>query len=252
MKKKYKLKIGRLLLVIILAGLGVSLLVVGINKNIISVNAPIINSKKYNEIPKPKVEESKISLVAIGDALIHGAIYQNVKSSNYDFKPIFSEVKDVFSNYDLRFYNQETILGGKELGLSTYPQFNSPTEVGDAFMDMGFNLVSLATNHTLDRGVSTNWKTIKNSREYWNKQENVIAAGSYATQKEKDEVIVKEKNGIKYGLLAYTTLTNGLTIPKGKNYYLNVYNDALAKKDIEALRDKVDVLIVSMHWGIEY
>ena len=75
-------------------------------------------------------------------------------------------------------------------------------------MDMGFNLVSLATNHTLDRGVSTNWKTIKNSREYWNKQENVIAAGSYATQKEKDEVIVKEKNGIKYGLLAYTTLTN--------------------------------------------
>ena len=176
MKKKYKLKIGRLLLVIILAGLGVSLLVVGINKNIISVNAPIVNSKKYNEIPKPKVEESKISLVAIGDALIHGAIYQNVKSSNYDFKPIFSEVKDVFSSYDLRFYNQETILGGKELGLSTYPQFNSPTEVGDAFMDMGFNLVSLATNHTLDRGVSTNWKTIKNSRDYWNKQENVIAA----------------------------------------------------------------------------
>ena len=52
MKKKYKLKIGRLLLVIILAGFGVSLLVIGINKNIISVNAPIVNSKKYNEIPK--------------------------------------------------------------------------------------------------------------------------------------------------------------------------------------------------------
>lgn len=252
MKKKYKLKIGRLLLVIILAGFGVSLLVIGINKNIISVNAPIVNSKKYNEIPKPKVEESKISLIAVGDALIHGAIYQNVQKSNYDFKPTFSEVKNVFSSYDLRFYNQETILGGKELGLSTYPQFNSPTEVGDAFMDMGFNLVSLATNHTLDRGDSTNWKTIKNSREYWNKQENVIAAGSYATQKEKDEVIVKEKNGIKYGLLAYTTLTNGLTMPKDKRFYLNVYSDALAKKDIEALRDKVDVLIVSMHWGIEY
>ena len=80
MKKKYKLKIGRLLLVIILAGFGVSLLVIGINKNIISVNAPIVNSKKYNEIPKPKVEESKISLIAVGDALIHGAIYQNVQN----------------------------------------------------------------------------------------------------------------------------------------------------------------------------
>ena len=196
MKKKYKLKIGRLLLVIILAGFGVSLLVIGINKNIISVNAPIVNSKKYNEIPKPKVEESKISLIAVGDALIHGAIYQNVQKSNYDFKPIFSEVKNVFSSYDLRFYNQETILGGKEIGLSTYPQFNSPTEVGDAFMDMGFNLVSLATNHTLDRGVSTNWKTIKNSREYWNKQENVIAAGSYATQKEKDEAVLMYRNNL--------------------------------------------------------
>lgn len=41
-------------------------------------------------------------------------------------------------------------------------------------------------------------------------------------------------------------------MPKDKRFYLNVYSDALAKKDIEALRDKVDVLIVSMHWGIEY
>lgn len=193
----------------------------------------IFENKKqviYEDIPKPVVEENTASLIMVGDALIHGAIYDNVRSSGYDFKPIFSEVRNVFDDYELKFYNQETILGGTELGLSSYPQFNSPQQVGDAFMDMGFNLVSLATNHTLDRGVSTGWKTIQRSREYWNKHENVIAAGSYSTQEEKDKVIVKEVNGIKYGFLAYTTLTNGLVRPKGKDYYLDVYSNELAKK----------------------
>lgn len=253
MKKKYKLKVKRLLLTIIFASIGIFLLVLGINGNITSLKTTI-NEKKYNEIAKPKVEESKVSLIAIGDALIHSAIYQNVKGANntYDFNPIFSEVKDIFLDYDLKFYNQETILGGKELGLSTYPQFNSPTEVGDAFMNMGFNLVSLATNHTLDRGISTKWKTIENSREYWDTKEDVIAAGSYSSKEKRDEVIVKEKNGIKYGLLAYTTSTNGLAIPRGKDYYVNVYSDKVAKSDIEKLKKEADIIIVSMHWGVEY
>lgn len=249
-KKKYKLKIRRLIIVVILIALGVTSIILGTNYNKFFGLIPA--KKVYSDIPKPNVEESKVSLVMVGDALIHSAIYESVKKDNYNFKPIFSEVKDIIGNYELAFYNQETILGGKELGLSTYPQFNSPYEVGDAFMDMGFNLVSLATNHTLDRGVSTSYKTIKNSREYWDKHEDVIAAGSYYTQEQKDEIIVKEKNGIKYGLLAYTTSTNGLNIPKGKDYYVNVYNKEQVKKDIENLRDKVDLLMVSMHWGIEY
>ena len=194
-KKKYKLKIRRLIIVVILIALGVTSIILGTNYNKFFGLIPA--KKVYSDIPKPNVEESKVSLVMVGDALIHSAIYESVKKDNYNFKPIFSEVKDIIGNYELAFYNQETILGGKELGLSTYPQFNSPYEVGDAFVDMGFNLVSLATNHTLDRGVSTSYKTIKNSREYWDKQEDVIAAGSYYTQEQKDEIIVKEKNGIK-------------------------------------------------------
>ena len=248
--KKKKLKKG------VRKGIGVLLIVLSAALIFCGINySKIFENKKqvvYEDIPKPVVEENTASLIMVGDALIHGAIYDNVRSSGYDFKPIFSEVRNVFDDYELKFYNQETILGGTELGLSSYPQFNSPQQVGDAFMDMGFNLVSLATNHTLDRGVSTGWKTIQRSREYWNKQENVIAAGSYSTQEEKDKIIVKEVNGIKYGFLAYTTLTNGLVRPKGKDYYLDVYSNELAKKDIEKLKDKVDLLIVSMHWGIEY
>lgn len=228
------------------------LYIVVLNSN--SSNTIVKNKNtNYYDIERPDVSESQLSLVMVGDALIHSSVYADAKTKNgYDFKPMFSEMKKFFSSYDLAFYNQETILGGSELGLSNYPQFNSPYEVGDAFVDMGFNLVSLATNHTLDKGVSTNYKTIINSRNYWDKKTDVIASGSYISDEQRNNIVVKEKNGIKYGLLAYTTLTNGLKRPVGKDYYLNIYNKDIVKKDIENIRDKVDLLIVSMHWGVEY
>ena len=213
-------------------------------KNVkVNIEYKTVNTKK----------EYKTNLVMVGDALIHGLVYQTANKyadyKGYDFKPMLKYTKEIVEDYDLAYYNQETILGGTELGLSTYPMFNSPYEVGDAFLDAGFNLVSLATNHTLDRGE----KAILNSRNYWNsKKEQVIAAGSYSSEEERDEVIVKESNGIKYGFLSYTVQTNGLTIPSGKNYLVNVYSKEKVKEDVEKYRDKVDLLMVAMHWGEEY
>lgn len=193
--------------------------------------------------------ETSASFIAVGDALIHSAIYYNARvNGGYDFNPIFTEVKDIFAKYDLKYYNQETILGGTALGLSSYPLFNSPQEVGDAFMNMGFNLVSLATNHTLDYGV----KGMTSSLEYWGRQEGVIAAGSYESEEARTTPRIMEKNGITYTLLSYSTLTNGLTIPKGKEYLFNLYSDKKVKADVEKIRDKVDVIMVAMHWGEEY
>ncbi len=197
-------------------------------------------------------KESNASLIMVGDALIHGTVYQTANRyagyKGYDFKPMLKHIKPIVANYDLAYYNQETILGGVELGLSTYPMFNSPTDVGDAFLDAGFNIVSLATNHTIDKGE----KGVLNSRKYWNTKENIIAAGSYSSFEERDEVHILEVNGIKYGFLSYTTYTNGLIVPKGKEYLVNVYNKDLIKSEIERYRDKVDLLIVAMHWGTEY
>lgn len=202
-------------------------------------------------------KESKTNLVMVGDALIHGIVYETAHKyanyNGYDFKPMLKYTKEIVKDYDLAYYNQETILGGKELGLSTYPQFNSPYEVGDAFIDAGFNLVSLATNHTMDNYLRTNGKTIENSVNYWKNHENeILAAGSYLSFEERDEVKIKEVNGIKYGFLSYTTYTNGLIVPTGKEYLVNVYDKDLIKKEIERYRDKVDLLMVAMHWGEEY
>ena len=114
----------------------------------------------------------------------------------------------------------------------------------------------MATNHTLDRYYGTNGKTVVNSRKYWNSKmdenQELIAAGSYTSKEEQDAVIIREKNGIKYALLSYTTMTNGIPVPSGKSYTVNLYDKDRVKKDIEKYRDKVDLLMVAMHWGIEY
>ncbi len=205
------------------------------------------------EVPKKEVKKPKeysLKLFMVGDALIHSAVYQDAKQSDgsYDFKPMLEYIKPISSRYDLVYYNQETILGGPELGYSNYPRFNSPYEVGDAFIDAGFNLVSLATNHTMDKGE----KGVINSVNYWKSKGDVVSAGQWSSQDERDEVKIYEKNGIKYAFFSYTTWTNGLETPIGKEYLNNVYSDEKAKSDIEKVRDKVDVVMVAMHWGTEY
>ena len=205
-------------------------------------------------VPKKKKEKKEkdysLRMFMVGDALIHSCVYQDAKQADgsYDFKPQLQYIKPISSKYDLVYYNQETVLGGTELGLSNYPRFNSPYEVGDAFIDAGFNLVSLATNHTMDK----NEEGVLNSVAYWKKHENVVTSGQWSSQEERDQVRIYEKNGIKYAFFSYTTWTNGLETPVGKEYLNNVYSDEKAKADIEKVRDKVDVVIVAMHWGIEY
>ena len=142
-------------------------------------------------LKKETKKEMKASLLMVGDALIHSTLYQDAKTNDgYDFKPMLERIKPIASKYDLEYYNQETILGGEELGLSNYPRFNSPYEVGDAFIDAGFNLVSLATNHTMDKGE----QGVLNSLAYWNKQKNVLTSGSYSSFEDIDKNIIKEIN----------------------------------------------------------
>lgn len=211
-----------------------------------------VQEDKDTSFPSEKVPlktTTRASLFMVGDALIHSAVYADADTgTGYDFRPMIEEVKEISKNYDLAFYNQETILGGSELGLSSYPRFNSPYEVGDAFVDAGFNLVSLANNHTLDRGETA----ILNSHQYWKQYPDVMTAGSFSSRDEMDQPNIGEVNGISYAFFAYTDWTNGLVVPAGKDYLLARYSNELAKQDIEKVRDQVDVVIVSMLFGDEY
>ena len=225
---------------------------------------PVIIEKEE----KKKDEHYEATLIAVGDNLIHSSVYKDANKlanyNGYDFKPMITDIKDIVSNYDLAYYNQETILGGTELGLADYPTFNSPYEAGDAMIDAGFNLVSLATNHTMDSGS----KAVENSCKYWNSKENVLSTGSYCSDEERNKIDIREVNNIKYTMLNYTYGTNEM--PKIKDYYVNVWPTDIdninnpekdtkyqayketVKQDVERVKGKVDFLIVAMHWGVEY
>ena len=239
-KVKKKVKVLLLLVVLIIG------IVVYLNTSDFSLNKKPIPKKQVVK----KAKDYEIKMFMVGDALIHSNVYLDAKQSDgsYDFKPMLDKIKPISSKYDLSYYNQETVLGGSELGLSNYPRFNSPYEVGDAFIDAGFNVVSLATNHTMDK----NEEGVLNSVAYWKKQKKVVTSGQWSSEKERDKVRIYKKKGIKYAFISYTTWTNGLETPEGKEYLNNVYSEEKAKEDIEKVRDKVHVVMVAMHWGTEY
>ncbi len=192
-------------------------------------------------------ESSKITITMVGDALIHSPIYKSVKSGNtFDFSSIFTEVESEFENSDLLYYNAETIIGGEELGYSGYPRFNTPKEFAEEMIHLGFNLVSRANNHTLDKGETG----LLNSCNFWNKHGEVLTNGSACTQDERDNIKIYEKKGIRYSLLSYTISTNGL-VPK-EDYYVNIYSDDIVKEDILKIKNDTDIIMVAMHWGNEY
>lgn len=272
-KRKIQISLWKIILVILLI---ISGIIIFKNRDRIDIfrKSEDINSNQIVQTGKnsntQEDSSTTVSLVMVGDNLIHSSIYKDAKrlagGNGYDFKPIIEYIKEKVQNYDLAYYNQETVLGGSELGVSDYPTFNSPQEAGDAMLDAGFNIVSLATNHTMDRGE----KAVLASVDYWKKHENeALVAGSYSSEEERNKVQIREKNGIKYAMLSYTYGTNGISVPKGKEYLVNVWPTNLSlndpakdteyqnykeqvKKDIEAVRSQVDVLMVAMHWGVEY
>ena len=192
-KLKKKAKGLLVLILMILVGIGVY----GVVNYKQSIKKPEPKKKvvKKEEPKVPKEYTAKVFMV--GDALIHSAVYEDARKDDgsYDFKPMIADIKKISSQYDIAYYNQETILGGKELGLSNYPMFNSPQEVGDAFVDAGFNTVSLATNHTMDKGEAG----VLASVAYWKKQKDVAWSGQWSSEEERTNSVqtVYEVNGIK-------------------------------------------------------
>ena len=207
------------------------------------------NINKKDEVKEDEVY--KISMLATGDALIHNAIFWEYSvggrnSGVYNFDGALDYVRDIVSNYDVAYYNQETpFAGGQADG---YPTFSTPSEFGDAMLKAGFNMVSLATNHTMDKGENG----VLNFYNYFKDKDDVVYNGIADSEESRNNFIIGEKNNITYTMLSYTTSTNGIPVPSGKDYLVNVYDAEQVKQDIEAVRDKVDILIVAMHWGVEY
>ncbi|HAQ07976.1 MAG TPA: capsular biosynthesis protein [Bacillus bacterium] len=189
-----------------------------------------------------------IKLGAIGDILIHDTVYEDAfTNSGYDFKPMLSNVKDYLLEPDLLLANQETILGGIDLGLSSYPMFNSPVEVGDALIDAGVDIVSNANNHSLDKAEKGVLKSIS-----YMETAGLPYVGSFKNPEDQRRLRVLNKNGIKVAFLSYTYGTNGIPVPKGKDHLVNLIDHSLMQAEIKRAKEQSDIVVMSIHWGNEY
>ena len=210
------------------------------------------NEEPEKEELKEEETEKEISLIMVGDILLHDPVIESGKLSDgtYNYKHMFDKVEDLVQEADLALVNQEVILGGKELGLSGYPAFNGPYEVGDALYSAGFDVVLHATNHALDKGK----KGILNCVNYWrNSHSDMAVLGIYDNQADYDNnCYIYEKDGIKVAILNYTYGTNGIALPSDMPYAVSLLKEEKVKADLAKAEAEADFTIVCPHWGIEY
>lgn len=220
-----------------------------IEETVAKNNRGVIVEKKQNKEQTSK----KFTLGATGDILLHTRLYKTAKEGNgYNFEPKLTEVKHLFEQEHVNIVNQESIIAGKEIGLSSFPQFNSPVEIGYLLKDLGVDIVNIANNHVLDKGEEGLLKSIENLEKI-----GLPYVGAYKSSTDQEELRILNKNGLKICFLSYTRTTGIGKVSGDKEYLINQYHPMRLKKikdQIKMIRNKniADVIIVSLHFGKEY
>ncbi|MFP3090902.1 CapA family protein [Treponema sp. TIM-1] len=191
-----------------------------------------------------------LTIVAAGDNLLHESIIRAAfQDGTYHFDPIYAGIKALVEPADIAFINQETPLAGEGFGYSRGLTFNAPQVLGKTLADAGFDVVSHANNHALDKGEAGLSATL----DLWDSLPGVHYLGIHRSREQRDRrQVIIEKNNIKVGFLAYTYGTNGIPLPRNKPYLVSLAENEVIAQEIKTLRPLCDFLVISMHWGNEY
>ncbi len=238
-----------------------------------SIGTGIENEKIHTEIEdvievvetETEETEQKITLMMIGDNLLHPSVirtgYQEDGSRNYAH--LFEPIKEYLNCSDIKIINQETIFGGNDREFTGFPYFNSPTEVGDAIVEAGFNVVLHASNHTADQKLSGMLHCI----EYWKQYPEMLVVGMYENEENNNHDIgLLEIEGVTFAILNYTYGPNFPMIETSIQGHLGMLCDwdtntgvidftkihPNVLTDIQKAKEVADVVIVCPHWGAEY
>lgn len=230
------------------------------NSQITGTDTENTESTQVVEIPEPQ----KIRLMMVGDDLLHMGIVNTGEQEDgtRDYSILFDALEQHLERADIKIINQETIMAGNQKGLSGYPKFNSPTEVGDAIADAGFNVVLHASNHCADQNLSG----LLNCLEYWKSYPQVVATGIYEEDEDGQDIALVEIDGVTFAILNYTYGPNTETLDASLQGHIGMlcawnkntgsidfgtlHPDVLT--DIEEAEKIADVVIVCPHWGVEY
>lgn len=208
-------------------------------------------------------QDSVATIVAMGDTLCHSQNFKDAyddETGIYDFSPMFKYVNKYYDNATVAVGNLEATLAGPEKGYSGYPTFNTPEHLAIDLKELGLDIMTTANNHTLDIG----YTGLESSLNYLD-EAGLEHTGSARSQEEQDKILFKDLNGIKTAFLAFTYGTNGIPVPKGKEYCVNVFADwksdwssytinydFMKSKIDQAKAEGAEAIVVSMHWGVEY
>lgn len=208
----------------------------------------IYNADKTPSAADP--EEVRLSFIGMGDNLIHSSVYEQALKSDgvYDFTSKYASVADIVKNADIAFINQETPMC-QYYTVMGYPRFNSPVELGHNLVDIGFDVFGFANNHVADMGMNGISAMINYFPNY-----NAMQVGLYANERDYNTIRIYQTQGVKIAFLAYTYGTN---MYGQRNQYLSyqnwlpVFNKETVTRQVSFAREVADIVIVSMHWGVE-
>ena len=216
-------------------------------KNLQTSNQP----SDENSVQQEEQKDTTISMAVVGDIMCHSPNYKdayNASTKKYDFSTFFPQIKSYISNADIAVGNLETTFAGGNKAYSVYPTFNSPPQLAKDVQDLGIDVLTTSNNHSMDSGYNGLINTIDTLDDL-----GISHTGTFKSEEDKNKILIKDVNGVKIAFLSYTYGTNGIAIPKGKEYCINLIDKDLIKKQLESAKaQNPDVICVSMHWGIEY
>lgn len=197
---------------------------------------------------EPSEGTTKVHLCCAGDNLIHDNIYVEAQKEDgsYDFSKCYAPCKKLIEGADVAILNQETLVNDA-FEPSTFPTFSTPTAVGDAVVDFGFNVISMSNNHVLDKGS----EGLISSLDYWDSKD-VVHYGAYRDEADSEDIKTMEVNGITFAFLGYMEHTNGIYLEDGapgKVVYLS--EEDVIERQIRKADKMADVVVVSCHYGTE-
>lgn len=220
------------------------------------IRKPAIDAQKKSAAAKEKPETTATtsdvttaSVIAVGDNLYHQSLIDAGASEdgNWNYDKIYTHITDAIKDADIRMIDQETVFTTDHDSVSSYPSFATPTEVGDAIVKAGFNVVESANNHIDDFGEGFLTDTLN----FWKtKYPDVTLLGIHDSQEDADTVKIREVNGIKIAFLDYTYGTNVGGI-EGKDYMIDMIRKEKITTMIQKAKQQADCIIFVAHWGTE-
>ncbi|CAL9593725.1 hypothetical protein SUDANB58_05289 [Streptomyces sp. enrichment culture] len=201
--------------------------------------------------PAPSAADGAFTLVASGDVLPHGSVIDRARfdagGTGYDFRPMLADVEPVVSGADVALCHMGTVRGEKG-GHTGYPVFESLPEVARGLAATGYDGCSTASDHSLDDGADGIRRTLDALD-----RAGVRHAGSARTGGEARTVTLLRAGRARLAHLAYTHGTNGVPLPPGRPWAVNLIDaDRILADARAARRAGADVVAVSLHWGTEW